>query len=267
MFASISPFNKGIHTALLQQYRARLLQALVDKQTNNRGYKRKLPVESCYGFLKDSWDLVPSSFIRVCSIKSQLLNEPILSDDYLDFSKTSTSQLEDSLRLFETTFTLTGEQLIPLSSYTFLETNPYINGFGSISECIRYKSFVPILFNHDFYPQSEYFPSLEEFLQHSNMVDVESPEKELEGENEKPLSQQEVFSDLLDLSVHFQPSPDVVGLFCTCLDDLMNHASEQFSQEDKNYYSQLKERICNHYGTHSFVFSENKSTTISRESY
>ena len=89
------------------------------------------------------------------------------------------------------------------------------------------------------------------------------PSKELEGEEEKPFSQQEVLSDLVNLSIHFQPSADVVSLFCVCLDDLIKHAQEQFSEEDKNYYSQLKERICNHYSTHSFVFStENNLSTI-----
>lgn len=226
VFAEVSPFNQGIQTELIQGYRARLLQELIQKQQNNRGYKRQLPIETCYELLCSAWDAIPARFIAGCCARAKLCE----AEEELEWFQSASIQFQQALLEFHKLFK--GKNLVGLTMpmYSALEMNPFLAGVSCIFECLRDKTMVPLLFNHGDYPTSNLFPEPSYYLR----AETEAKDEEVLFQ-EEPLISQSVGS-----------SSQLVEQFCTCLDGLLMMSSPH-SNSDMMYYSQLKQRLRQHY--------------------
>lgn len=247
LFSSICPFNYGIHSSIVKGYRTRLLRELISMQHNNRGYKRILPIETCYQLLSSCWKELPDCMFRDCACQSKLVDftpdEPLLVYEQIE------TELGQAIEEFNHTFKIITSELMSTGSYATIEMIPYLSGIGSIHECLR-TGYESILFNHSHYPQSPLFPEPLYFLQDhtSNCLVVADHPQVISISDIQPS---------VPISLEFQPSRETISLFCTCLDSFLQQSTE-FTSEEQSYYDLLKERIHNHFCKLYLVFKKHK---------
>ena len=241
LFTSICPFNLGIQQILIKSYRSQLIQKLIHLQHNNRGYKRILPIDTCYHLLSSCWNEIPADVILDCAYQSKCY-ERLSTDCFSLYYQQVEVTLSQSIQTFNQTFKINQSELLTTSSYSLLEIIPYIAGVSSIHECIR-NNLPLVLFNHNHYPISPSFPEPEYFLKKAEMKEEEMNECLPLQENQSLISLPEI--ERSTSSFLFQPSTEVVNQFCLCLESFLHSSS--FSEEERLYYSTLIERIHDHY--------------------
>ena len=241
LFTSICPFNLGIQQILIKSYRSQLIQELIHLQHNNRGYKRILPIDTCYNLLSSCWNEIPADVILDCANLSKCY-EGFSTDCFSLYYQQVEVALSQSIQTFNQTFNINQSELLTTSSYSLLEIIPYIAGVSSIHECIR-NNLPLVLFNHNHYPISPSFPEPEYFLKKAEMKDEDTNECLPIPENQSLISLPEI--ERSTSSFLFQPSTEVVNHFCLCLESFLHSSS--FSEEECLYYSSLIERIHHHY--------------------
>lgn len=239
LFSQVSPFNCGIHSFFVKSYRIKLIHEVVHLQQNKRGYKRILPIETCYDLLSSSWKGIPDRVFQEASLATKL-TEYVVNDSVPVYDSQIDSQLVEAITEFEHSFKLISSEIMPISVYSVIEAIPYLSGIASIQECLR-NGYSSILFNHSHYPISPLFPDPEFFLNERNVKDMIIYE-------EAPILTIPEIRPSLQMDCMFQPSGEMVQRFCSCL-DLFLQNSNQFTEDDRLYYESLKERICSYYCT------------------